>query len=79
MSSYTDIGADSNINIQMNYWIAEMTGMDVTDSLFNYFEVRSNHCMDLLTAVAHTSSVRKTGPHEVQRLRKSCIIYLAAG
>jgi len=31
--------ADSNINIQMNYWVAEMTGMDVTGSLFDYFEV----------------------------------------
>ncbi|KAF8634070.1 hypothetical protein AX17_004332 [Amanita inopinata Kibby_2008] len=33
-------GADyhSNINIQMNYWSAEMTNLDVSDSLFNYFE-----------------------------------------
>ena len=23
----------------MNYWIAEMTNMDVTSSLFDYFEV----------------------------------------
>jgi hypothetical protein len=23
----------------MNYWVAEMTGMAVTDSLFDYFEV----------------------------------------
>ncbi|KAF8631453.1 hypothetical protein AX15_002391 [Amanita polypyramis BW_CC] len=33
-------GADyhSNINIQMNYWSAEMTNLDVTRPLFNYFE-----------------------------------------
>lgn len=31
---------DSNINIQMNYWGAEMTNMDVTRPLFDYFEVR---------------------------------------
>ncbi|KAG6886580.1 hypothetical protein C0995_006789, partial [Termitomyces sp. Mi166 len=30
--------ADSNINIQMNYWSAEMTNLDVTIPLFNYFE-----------------------------------------
>ncbi|KIJ56403.1 glycoside hydrolase family 95 protein [Sphaerobolus stellatus SS14] len=30
--------ADSNINIQMNYWAAETTGLDVTSSLFDYFE-----------------------------------------
>uniref|UniRef100_A0A0W0FSY2 Putative glycoside hydrolase family 95 protein n=1 Tax=Moniliophthora roreri TaxID=221103 RepID=A0A0W0FSY2_MONRR len=28
----------SNINIQMNYWSAEMTNLDVTKSLFDYFE-----------------------------------------
>ncbi|PFH51636.1 glycoside hydrolase family 95 protein [Amanita thiersii Skay4041] len=28
----------SNINIQMNYWSAEMTNLDVSQSLFNYFE-----------------------------------------
>ncbi|KAF8234486.1 glycoside hydrolase family 95 protein [Tricholoma matsutake] len=31
-------GADSNINIQMNYWSAEMTNLDVTQSLFDYFQ-----------------------------------------
>ncbi|KAF9259264.1 glycoside hydrolase family 95 protein [Marasmius fiardii PR-910] len=33
-------GADyhSNINIQMNYWSAEMSDLDVTKSLFDYFE-----------------------------------------
>ncbi|KAJ6536950.1 Six-hairpin glycosidase-like protein [Mycena capillaripes] len=33
-------GADyhSNINIQMNYWSAEMSNLDVTASLFTYFE-----------------------------------------
>lgn len=30
---------DSNINIQMNYWSAETTNLDVTASLFDYFEV----------------------------------------
>jgi hypothetical protein len=30
---------DSNINIQMNYWSAEMSNLNVTKSLFDYFEV----------------------------------------
>jgi hypothetical protein len=31
---------DSNINLQMNYWFAEMTGMgDLAIPLFNYIEV----------------------------------------
>jgi hypothetical protein len=30
---------DSNINIQMNYWAAEMSNLDVTQSLFDYIEV----------------------------------------
>ncbi|KAF9234336.1 glycoside hydrolase family 95 protein [Melanogaster broomeanus] len=29
-------GADSNINVQMNYWFAEMTNMDVVTPLFDY-------------------------------------------
>ncbi|KAI0782786.1 glycoside hydrolase family 95 protein [Abortiporus biennis] len=29
---------DANINLQMNYWFAEMTNMDVTKSLFDYME-----------------------------------------
>lgn len=32
--------ADSNINIQMNYWFAELTAMDIVTPLFDYFEVR---------------------------------------
>ncbi|KAG5651905.1 hypothetical protein H0H81_006986 [Sphagnurus paluster] len=32
-------GSDSNINIQMNYWSAEMTNLDVTRSLFDYFQM----------------------------------------
>jgi alpha-L-fucosidase 2 len=27
-----------NINLQMNYWSAEMTGLDVTEPVFNYIE-----------------------------------------
>ena len=30
---------DSNINIQMNHWFAEVTDMDVVKPLFDYFEV----------------------------------------
>jgi len=31
---------DANINLQMNYWISEMTGLsDLTLPLFNYIEV----------------------------------------
>ncbi|CAE7142286.1 unnamed protein product [Rhizoctonia solani] len=28
----------ANINLQMNYWVAEMTNLQVTDSLWNYME-----------------------------------------
>lgn len=31
---------DVNINLQMNYWPAESTGLDLTKSLFDYMEVR---------------------------------------
>ncbi|KAH9950824.1 glycoside hydrolase family 95 protein [Amylocystis lapponica] len=31
-------GADSNINIQMNYWFAEMTNMDLVTPLFDYIQ-----------------------------------------
>ncbi|EIN05501.1 hypothetical protein PUNSTDRAFT_74418 [Punctularia strigosozonata HHB-11173 SS5] len=30
--------ADANINVQMNYWAAEMTNLDVTQSLWDYME-----------------------------------------
>ncbi|EPQ51576.1 hypothetical protein GLOTRDRAFT_108097 [Gloeophyllum trabeum ATCC 11539] len=30
--------ADANINVQMNYWMAEMTGMNVTQSLWDYMQ-----------------------------------------
>lgn len=33
---------DSNINIQMNYWSAEITNLDVVSSLFDYIQVRFN-------------------------------------
>lgn len=36
-------GLDSNINIQMNYWFAEMTGMgSVVPPLFDYIEVNNS-------------------------------------
>ncbi|KAF8582540.1 glycoside hydrolase family 95 protein [Ramaria rubella] len=31
-------GADANINLQMNYWAAEPTNLDVQESLWNYME-----------------------------------------
>ncbi|KAL1751423.1 glycoside hydrolase family 95 protein [Schizophyllum commune] len=31
-------GSDANINIQMNLWSAEMTGLDVTQSMLDYIE-----------------------------------------
>ncbi|EGN94360.1 glycoside hydrolase family 95 protein [Serpula lacrymans var. lacrymans S7.3] len=31
-------GADANINLQMNYWFAEMANLNVTQSLFDYME-----------------------------------------
>lgn len=37
--------ADSNINIQMNYWFAEMIGLgDLVLPLFNYIEVNETVC-----------------------------------
>ncbi len=36
----SQIMLDSNINIQMNYWFAEMTNMDLITPLFDYIEVR---------------------------------------
>lgn len=35
----TPLSVDSNINIQMNHWFAEMTNMNVVLPLFNYIEV----------------------------------------
>lgn len=31
---------DANINVQMNYWMAEQLGLNVTQSLWDYMEVR---------------------------------------
>lgn len=31
--------SDANINVQMNYWAAETTNLDVSMSLFDYMEV----------------------------------------
>jgi hypothetical protein len=33
------VSIDSNINIQMNYWSADMTNLDVSKPLFDYFLV----------------------------------------
>ena len=46
---------DSNINIQMNYWPAEMTNIDVTRPLFDYFEVSSLFLANEL-GIHHVSS-----------------------
>lgn len=47
----------SNVNIQMNYWFAEMTNLDVTNSLFNYFEntwvPRGRYTAEVLYNVSH--------------------------
>lgn len=47
----------SNVNIQMNYWFAEMTNLDVTSSLFNYFEntwvPRGRYTAEVLYNVSH--------------------------
>ena len=38
---FSPIYIDSNINLQMNYWAAETTGLgDVTGSLWDYMQVR---------------------------------------
>lgn len=44
----TLIATDANINIQMNYWAAEVTGMDVMRPLFNFFEVLRNYSLLVL-------------------------------
>lgn len=47
----------SNINIQMNYWFAEMTNLDVSHSLFNYFEntwvPRGAYTAEILYNISH--------------------------
>ena len=35
-----EFDTDANINLQMNYWFAELTDMDVVKPLFDYIEVR---------------------------------------
>lgn len=32
--------SDANINTQMNYWMAEQLGLNLTQSLWDYMEVR---------------------------------------
>ena len=74
------IFADSNINIQMNYWFAEMTNMNVTVPLFDYIEVSCIYISSLRTPfLAGLTTSRKTGHREVGRQPKSSTIFLAAG
>lgn len=41
-ATYAARTEDSNINIQMNHWFAEMTNMDVVLPLFNYIEASAH-------------------------------------
>lgn len=35
--------SDANINVQMNYWMAEQLGLNLTQSLWDYMEVGFLH------------------------------------
>ncbi|KAI0367157.1 hypothetical protein BV20DRAFT_1024789 [Pilatotrama ljubarskyi] len=50
----------SNINIQMNYWFAELTSMDVVAPLFDYFEVYIFATGHLATAFVADTTLQKT-------------------
>lgn len=67
---------DSNINIQMNYWSAEPTALDVTSSLFNYFEV---NYFRLSAYINSQYTRRKTGYLEVPKLLSFFITFLEGG
>jgi len=64
---------DSNINIQMNYWSAEMSNMDVTQSVFDYIQVMSLHeylVVDLTSSAEYLGSpwcVHRSGFVQHQR------------
>lgn len=53
--------ADSNINIQMNYWFAELTAMDVVTPLFDYFEVCNFPQYSVGVGVTHTCLIENMG------------------
>lgn len=65
---------DSNINIQMNYWFAELTDMNVITPLFDYFEVCVLALCLWVTSLM-VSIYRKRGPLAVQRQLNTFTIY----
>jgi len=64
--------SDSNINIQMNYWSAEITNLDVSQSLFEYFLVNTMLRKNSPMTVLIWDSDRKTGhPEGLTQLKSS--------
>lgn len=60
----------------MNYWFAEMTNMDVTSSLFDYFEVCvCGNDMGILV----TGTRRKIGLREALKPPRFSTIFRVAG
>ena len=57
----------------MNYWFAELTGMDVVTPLFDYFEVRMIPC-GLCTCLMVSMS-RKHGYLVARRRLSTCTTY----
>lgn len=46
---------DANINLQMSYWSAETTNLDVSQSLFDYMEVCAHLSLYCVTFIFHSS------------------------
>lgn len=67
--------SDANINLQMFYWAAESTGLNVTASLFDYLSV--SEAVSLQSLILNR--YRKRGFTEENTLPKSCITLAMAG
>jgi len=72
--------ADANINIQMNYWFAEMMGLgELTMPLFDYMEVRLLPWTFRLGLRLLMAFDRKLGLLEGNKQREHCTILLGGG
>jgi len=71
--------SDSNINIQMNYWSAKITNLDVSQSLFEYFLVNTMLRKNPPMLILIWDSDRKTGHPEGLTPLKSSTTQLEGG
>jgi len=71
--------SDSNINIQMNYWSAKITNLDVSQSLFEYFLVNTMIRKNPSVLILIWDSDRKTGHPEGLTPLKSSTTRLVGG